>query len=180
MKIDLEKYIRNHRDDLDFIEELDVDQMWNDFNAKNKPSTKKRFKVYLIAAVSLVLVGVVSILYQTGQLHNDDVIYNKLSQTNPSLAKEQEDLVKLISNQGEIINQKGIDEAQFPELFRELHILDSLQLEAMRDIDNYQDRKNLWKTLLRNYKGKARVLELMIYEFDKQENENNYENSIQI
>ena len=108
------------------------------------------------------------------------MIHEKMTQADPRLAEEQLNLVRMISDQGEVIGQMGINEEAFPELFRELKVLDSLQQEAMSDLENYQDRRNLWKTLLRNYKSKARVLELMIYEFDKKENELNYESSTQI
>ena len=180
MKIDLEKYIRNHRSELDDVEEVNLDEMWKDFVEKDKPVSKPKFNWFKVAAIGIILVAAVSFLARNWQLNKDDVIYERLSQSNPGLAQEQESLVKLISNQGEIIGELGVDVKQFPELFRELKVLDSLQLEAMQDIDNFQDRRNLYKALMKNYESKARVLELIIREFDKQENEIDYEKSIQI
>lgn len=180
MKIDLEKYIKTHRSELDDVEAFNVDEMWKDFVEKDKPVSTPKFKWYKIAAVGIILVAAVSILSQTWMSSNDDVIYERLSQSDPGLAEEQENLVKLISNQGQVIGDMGIDQKQFPELFQELTILDSLQIEAMKDMDNFQDRKNLYKALMRNYESKARVLELIIREFDKKENEKDYEKSIQI
>ncbi len=178
--IDLEKYIRSHRSELDDIEDLNIDEMWGDFNEQNRPKSKRKYGFYLAAAIGIILIGVVSVLSQRPVLNQDEIIHEKLTQADPRLAEEQMGLVKMISDQGALIGQMGIEEAAFPELFQELKVLDSLQLEAMSDLENYQDRKNLWKTLLRNYKSKARVLELMIYEFDKKENELNYESSKQI
>jgi len=180
MKIDLEKYIRNHRPELDDVEEFDVDKMWKEFSETESPKKNSFYGFYLAAAIGLILIGVVSVFSKNPILNKDEVIYEKMAKADPRLAEEQEDLVKMISHQGELIGQMGIDKKQFPDLFQELNVLDSLQLEAMNDLDNFQDRKNLWKTLLRNYKSKARVLELLIYEFDKQENEINYESSKQI
>ena len=180
MKIDLEKYIKDHRSQLDDIEQLNVDEMWKDFVKKDKPIPKVKFNWYKVAAVGLVLVAAVTVFLQMFPLSQDEVIYDKLSQSDLNLAKEQESLVKLISNQGEIIEKMGIDEKQFPDLFEELKVLDTLQIEAMQDMENYQDRKNLYRALMRNYESKARVLELIINEFDKQENERDYEKSIQI
>ena len=180
MKIDLEKYIKNHRSEIDEVEAFNVDEMWKDFVEKDKPVPKPKFNWYKMAAIGIILVGVVFVLSQNWMSNNDEVIYERLSQSNPNLAEEQVDLVRLISSQGELIGEMGIDEKQFPDLFQELKELDKLQIEAMKDIDNYQDRKNLYKALMRNYESKARVLELIINEFDKQENERDYEKSIQI
>ena len=180
MKIDLEKYIRSRRSELDDIEALNIDEMWGEFNERNRPKRSRKYGFYLAAAVGIILIGVVSVLMQKPALNQDEMIHEKMTQADPRLAEEQLNLVRMISDQGEVIGQMGINEEAFPELFRELKVLDSLQQEAMSDLENYQDRRNLWKTLLRNYKSKARVLELIIREFDKQENEIDYEKSIQI
>lgn len=178
--IDLEKYIRSHRSDLDNIEELNVDEMWGEFNHQHLTKAKRNYKFYLAAAIGILLLGVASIMVQSEALDPDEVISKKLTQVHPGLADEQVGLVKLIKGQHEVIERMGIDRSKFPELFQQLEVLDSLQLEAMNDLGNYQDRSNLYKTILRNYKSKARVLELMIYEFDKQENEIKYESSKRI
>jgi len=180
MKIDLEKYIRNHRADLDDVEDINVDEMWGEFHERTRPKKKLKFGFYLAAAVGIILIGVFTVVNKHSNLNQDEIIHEKLVEADPRLAEEQVSLVKMISDQGELIGQMGIDQEEFPELFQELKVLDSLQMEAMNDLENYRDRKNLWKTLLRNYKSKARVLELMIYEFDKKENELNYESSKQI
>jgi hypothetical protein len=180
MKVDLEKYIKDHRLQLDDIEELNIDEMWKDFVEKDKPTSKPKFNWYKVAAIGIVLIAAVTIFSQNISINQDELIHKKLSQSDLNLALEQENLVKLISNQGEAIEKMGIDEKQFPDLFQELKVLDTLQMEAMQDLENYQDRRNLYKALMRNYESKVRVLELIINEFDKQENERDYEKSIQI
>jgi len=182
MKIDLEKYIRNRRADLDHVEEINIDEMWEAFGEKKMslPRKRNRMKFYWAAAVGILLLGVVTMINRTETRSQDEIIHERLAEADPKLAEEQVGLVQMIKSQGEIVGQMGIEESQFPELFRELKVLDSLQLEAMNDLGNYRDRRNLWRTLLRNYKSKARVLELMLYEFDKKENELKYESTKQI
>jgi len=191
MKIDLEKYIKSNRTHLDDVEYFDVDQMWKDFDQKNLGSanTKKigsgsnpRLKPWylLAAAVAVILLGVQIFMNNKDNITQDDLVYQKLSEIDPELASEQVSMIRMVSEQDSLIKNLGITEAQFPELFEEIHELDSLQMDYLNDLNNYRDRKNLTRTLLRHYQRKARVLELMLHEFDKQENEAAYETAKEI
>ena len=119
-------------------------------------------------------------LNNSDTISQDDLVYQKLSEIDPSLAAEQVSMNLMVSHQDSLIKNLGITESQFPELFGEIRELDSLQLDYLNDLDNYRDRKNLTRTLLRHYQRKARVLELMLYEFDKQESETAYETAKEI
>lgn len=187
MKIDLEKYIRSNRSDLDDIEPIDIDQMWSDFDERERLKQKdqkpvRRLRAYLLytaAAIGVLLIGA-QVLLNDQKLNKDDLVYQKLIEINPELAAEQVAMIQIINQQDSLIKQIGISESQFPELFREMENLDSLQMEVIEDLDNYRDRKNLTRTLLRHYQRKARILELMMHEFDNQEKESNYEYDKQI
>ncbi len=182
MKIDLEKHIRLNRNKLDDIEHFDVDQMWDDFDRKHKPVRIRRIKPWymMVAAVVVLLVGAIMLFNNTAVTSQDDLVYLRLSEIDPMLAAEQVSMIKMVSEQDSLIKNLGITQSQFPELFEEIQILDSLQMDYLKDLDNYRDRKNLTRTLLRHYQRKARVLELMLYEFDKQENEISYETAKEI
>ena len=180
MKVDLEKYIIENRSALNQVESVDADSMWEEFNQRRKPVRKLKPFYYLAAAMLIILIGIGFLFSPAKELSMDELVAEKLNQTDPILATEQEHLMQLINSQGLLINQMGIDEGQFPDLFEEIKSLDRLQLEAINDLENLGDRKNLMRTLLRYYERKARVLELMIYEFEKQENETKYESAKQI
>jgi len=188
MKIDLEKYIRANRRVLDDVEHFDVDQMWDEFGKKKLPDQSNTYPLYpedktksrilwyrLIAAVVIILLGTMVFLNGNNQMNQDDLVYQKLYEIDPDLAAEQVSMNQMVAYQDSLIKNLGITETKFPELFNEIRLLDSLQMNYLDDLDNYRDRKNLTRTLLRHYQRKARVFELMLYEFDKQENENEYE-----
>jgi len=177
MKIDLEKYIRSNRKALDDIEPIDIDQMWNDFDQKNKP-TKRLIPWRLLAAAAVALLfGSMLFLNNESVSSQEDLVYQKLNEIDPALATEHASMTSLVSHQDSLIKNLGITEVQFPELFKEIETLDSLQIDYLNDLENYRDRKNLTRTLLRHYQTKARVFELMLIEFDKQEKESGYENA---
>lgn len=182
MKVDLEKHIRANRNQLDDVEDFDVDQMWNDFDQKHKPERIRRMRPWFMmaAAVAVVLIGVSIFMNSTGPTSQDDLVYQKLSEIDPELAAEQVSMIRMVSEQDSLIKNLGITESQFPELFEEIESLDSLQMDYLNDLNNYRDRKNLTRTLLRHYQRKARVLELMLHEFDKQESESAYETAKEI
>lgn len=191
MKIDLEKYIRSNRSQLDDVEHIDIDQMWMDFDQEEADgkdilrigrTVNRNIRPWymLVAAVIVVLLGASVFLNNASQSSQDDLVYQKLSEIDPVLAAEQVSMIRIVSIQDSTIKNLGITEAQFPELFDEIRVLDSLQMDYLNDLDNYRDRKNLTRTLLRHYQRKARVLELMLYEFDKKENESAYESAKEI
>ena len=175
MMVDLEKYIRSNRSQLDDVESFDVDQMWHDFDQKHKPVRRLRPWYFAAAAVAVLLLGLTMFLNNADPITQDDLVYQKLVEIDPALAAEQVSMQQMVSEQGNLIVNLGITQSQFPELFNEIKVLDSLQLDYLHDLDNYPDRKNLTRTLLRHYQRKARLLELMLYEFEKLESESKYE-----
>ena len=182
MKIDLEKHIRSNRNQLDDVEHFDVDQMWNDFDQKKMPVRVRQMKPWymMVAAVAVVLLGVTLFLNNTENTSQDDLVYQKLSEIDPDLAAEQVSMIQMVTHQDSLIKNLGITESQFPDLFDEIKELDSLQMGYLNDLENYRDRKNLTRTLLRHYQRKVRVLELMLHEFDQQESESAYETAKEI
>jgi len=177
MKIDLEKYLRSKRDQLDDVEQIDIDQMWDNFGQKNKPVKRIKPWYYMAAAAVVMLLGVSLFINNNSNNNHDDLVYQKLIEIDPILATEQASMTTLVSEQDSLIKNLGITEMQFPELFKEIETLDSLQIDYLNDLDNFRDRKNLTRTLLRHYQTKARIFELMLNEFDKQEKESGYENA---
>ena len=182
MKIDLEKYIRSNRNQLDAVEDIDVEQMWNDFDQKHKPKRLRRMTPWymMAAAVAIILLGVTIFFNNSEGTSQDDLVYQRLSEIDPDLAAEQVSMIKMVSEQDNLIKNLGITESQFPELFNEIKELDKMQMDYLNDLENFRDRKNLTRTLLRHYQRKARVLELMLHEFDKQESESAYETAKEI
>lgn len=177
MKIDLEKYIKSNRNQLDDVEHFDVDQMWNNFDQKKRPIRIRRMRPWymMVAAVAVVLLGVTLFFNNTESTSQDDLVYQKLSEIDPELAAEQVSMIGMISEQDSLIKNLGITESQFPELFTELSRLDSLQIEMINDLSDYKSGKNLVRALLRHYEIKARALELMLIEFNRIETEKRYD-----
>lgn len=175
MKHSLENFVKQNIEDFNQVEELDIAEMHQDFEQKNKPVKRIKGYYYLAAAMIALLIGATFFLYNNNSPTVDQLVAEKLNETDPNLAIQQQELLQLIDEQGIFINENHIDEHRFPELFEQLKSLDQLQSESISDLENLGDRKNLTRTLLRYYVRKARVLELLIYEYEKQENENRYE-----
>ena len=176
MKIDLEKYVRDHRNQLDEIESLDLDQMWNSFDQKKQPIKKMFPWRRLAAAVAVLLIGGIFYLNNVPEINHDELVYQKLNEIDPSIADEQKSMTWLVAQQDSLIKNLGITELQYPELFKEIEVLDSLQMDYLNDLEDYRDRNNLIRTLLRHYQTKTRIFELMLNEYDQQEKESTYEN----
>ena len=76
---------------------------------------------------------------------------------------------KLISEQESKLNIGAIDKAIYEDIFSELHELESLHQEYLKDLSQYQEQELLIQTLLKYYERKLRILERLSFEIEKRQ-----------
>jgi len=173
----LERHIKNNQEALDQGEDLNIDAMWENFENKSKPRRIIWIKYAVAAAVSLLIVSSFLML-QVKEKSADELVNDHLAQVDIDLAKDHLQVVSMINQQDSLIHAIGISEELFPELFQQLQEMDELQMQMIQDLDKYQDRRNLIRSLLKHYERKSRILERMLYQYNKELKENNDEEKI--
>ncbi|MBT8219618.1 MAG: hypothetical protein KJP00_07330 [Bacteroidia bacterium] len=179
MPHDLERYIREHRGQLDHSESLDLDAMWTYFEQRQRPVKRLNWWKWSIAASVILLIGAMWWI-MSDSMHSKDSIHEQIAQIDTEMADHHASLVQLIGYQDSLINSFDLDKSQYPELFDELQRQDSLQTEAIKEMATYGEKKNLIRVLLKHYERKARILELILYEIDKNQKDEIYDATVQI
>ena len=177
-KDSLEQYIQTKRSDFDRQEWVPRDRMWeaiqqesDQVTNKSKPSFSVR-KAYLLWSVAATLVLAVGAGIWISNPSNEDPAImndNTLASYFPELADEEQMYRKLISEQESKLNIGAIDKAIYEDIFSELHELESLHQEYLKDLSQYQEQELLIQTLLKYYERKLRILERLSFEIEKRQ-----------
>ncbi len=178
MKIDLEKYLRTKRQELD-VEEPDDVLLWEGIRkeiiTEKKPSG---FNVWKIAAIFLAVFTVSYILFNEFRMEKEREF--TLSQINESLGtreKAYQEMVKLKMQDANIQELSGIPENDIlPVLVNELYVLDTIYQDAINDLKQHGYMEQIVEIIFDTYEKRIRILEKIIMETQKIEK---YEKDIQ-
>jgi len=179
----IEKYIEQHRETFDQVEEVPREQIWQAIRQEqDKPHP---WKIHLgrnwrwsIAAAILLALSVGWWAQEQGQSPDQDL--ENLAQYFPELADEEARYQALISNQETVLGIDKIDKALYRDIFNELKELEKIHQDFMADVPAYQEQELLVRTLIKYYERKLRILERLSYEIEKQKiHENRTQNILQ-
>lgn len=167
--MDIEKFIRSNRAELDEMEELESDVLWHGIQQELRHD-KWRFQIgtywrWSIAASILVLSGVAWWWYQSSEISTTDSV--SITAYYPELAQTEQSFQQQINEKKQQLNFSAIDRQAFQEIFMELEILDQIHQEYLDDISIYQDNDQLARTLIKYYERKIQILERLSKEIDK-------------
>lgn len=176
----LEDYIKSNRNELDHIESVDKNEMWQKFSAKKTPQKIWRLPGWATAAAVALLIGVTGVFIGYNLQGEENITFAQLVEEDPVLAETYQELIDQIQDKERKVQAANVDQEEFKALFDELKNLETIQSEFQKDIPNYGQQKELIKTLLKNYDRKIHLLEILLLEIDKKskyENREFYKNS---
>ena len=161
-----EKYIRNFRQDLD-VDEPDMEIIWEGVQQELSHQRSKRW-LWTVAATVALLIGAGLFLF-SGQENSKLSYPNVVAQLAPSLAAEEEKFLLMIAEKEELLSLDQLDRGSYREIFSELDLLEKIRKESYSDIDEFGQKDQLIKALMKYYERKLRLLEILSNEIEKRE-----------
>ena len=181
MLIDLEKYLKKERQNLD-VEHPDDSIIWegirSDLQARKstgiEPGRKNFFRRFRNAAAILLLflsVGYVAYDLGTNYLSNRKTTLAKIDKMLGERENEYRALINL--KKKEVKSYSSSDNKIIEDLFEELQRIDNMYDQAMEDLNEIGYNEKIINTIFDTYEKKIQILELIILETN---NINNHEN----
>ena len=176
MKDDFEKLILEHRSQLDQVEDIPKEAIWQGvLQQKRKYAQIRRFKIISIAATILIISGaLVWILtnWKPNKFSDETVIAAYM----PEWAPQKDKYEKLIDAKKSDLHFASLQARAHPEIFTELKELDRLYNASLEDLTVNENREAILKILIRYHERQLHLLERLSYEIQKK---NEYEKSRQ-
>lgn len=157
---DFERQIRQGREEMDRVENLDADSLWTGIDermtARRSGNRLRVYRRWLVAASFLVLVslGVAFFGWQ-----NQDEVPTRLSDLSPELARQEATFLKTIAGKEAVLKIDELDREAYAPFLDELLLLDSLNAEYQRELPHYGTNERLLSSLVRYYELKIQLLE---------------------
>jgi hypothetical protein len=178
MKINLEKYLKTRRQELD-VEEPDDALLWE--GIRKEIITEKKasgFNLWKVAAIFLAVFTLSYIIYN--EISREKEREFTLSQINESLGareKSYQQTVILKMQDANIQELSGTpDNDIIPVLINELNVLDTIYQDAISDLKQHGYMEQIVEIIFDTYEKRIRILEKIIMETRKIEK---YEEDIQ-
>lgn len=178
--MDLEKYISQNREELDFVEKPDIQNIWKGLRKEiddsvesppNQPLAFSRSRVGWIVgfAASLALTIGIGLGYLMNG-NNEEAPVNQefnLSNYSAELASEAQNYQQLVTARIGELKLQNIDKEEYKEIFEELDLLDREYAEWTKDVPQYIHQQELIDYLTKHYERKIRILEILSKEIEK-------------
>ena len=181
MLIDLEKYLKKERQNLD-VEHPDDSIIWEGIRSDLQyrkstglePGNKSFFRRFRnAAAILLLFLSVGYVVYDLGSnyISNRKMTLAKIDKTLGERENEYRTLINL--KKEEVRSYSNIDNKIVEDLFEEMQRIDNMYDQVMKDLNEIGYNEKIINTIFDTYEKKIQILELIILETNKI---NNYEN----
>ena len=167
----LEEFINAHLREFETVESPNSDLLWHAFDRVQK---KKRSRIkYLIAAcISAVLIATSGLIsFQLGKSSQTSV--RELLTSEGSQLGYYDDLLKQIDDQRMLISEKSIPKQDHADLFSALYEVEHIEVQLKIDLAKDPNEPAILRALLQQYERKAKLLRLILFEYEKKETHDN-------
>ena len=189
----LEKYLLQNRSELDRVEEVNVEGIWEKLEEQmelsgaasresgseergvnegesfnHRPPSPWHISIgrnwrWGIAASIALVVGMYFLLPK----QQEPTMANVINELLPEIAEQTADYQRLIAQKEGALNLEEVDKKAFKDIFTELQLLEELHKEYLQDLPRYEKNDQLVNTLLRYYERKIKILERLSREIEK-------------
>lgn len=183
MSTDLEKYLKEHRSELD-VESPDDLSIWRHIRSSITGSRKGKSrggKVFLMRFRNIAAIALIALL--AGYVINDILRENKvgrqitLATIDSKLGDRENDYKELIKYKKEEIGSfDDIENVIIIELIEELNRLDTIYNSVLDDLNTNGYTEDIVNIIFDTYEKKIRILELIILETNKTQKYENEKN----
>jgi len=184
MSTDIEKYLKDHRKDLD-VESPDDSSIWEgirgDITGKGNGNQRRGAKVFVLRFRNIAAIAIIALL--VGYVINDVLSDNRISKQitlasiNSELGDKENEYKELIKYKKEEIGSfDDIDNIIINELIEELDRLDTIYNTVLDDLNTNGYTEDIVNIIFDTYEKKIRILELIILETNKTQKYENEKN----
>lgn len=165
MNEELEKFINAHRHELDQVEQVDAETLWEEFNLKRSPLKGRHLWTVAVFIGLCIVFSVIVSMYSHRTQHVDWMVPD-LEEHDPDLAQYQALMIQSIEEQEEIIQSLSIDKNEYTDILQSLNQLDDITKQYKLDLDQNGPSPQIIKALLRCTKQRVRLYELLLYKYE--------------
>ena len=175
----LEDFILENREDLDRIEPIKKEVLWNRISEALPEESKLKIvqqepnpwqlsigRNWLMLAAGIALAIGVGLFWITSD-RNTATAHTQLAQFSPELAEEQARYIALVKAKEDELGIDQLDKEVFQEVFQELATWEEIYKEYLADLPTYQAKEEVVHTLSKYYERKIRILERLSREMEK-------------
>lgn len=163
-KDNLEKYITDNRNEFDGIEDFNQELMWARIESKTNTKINSIWKIIAICSISL-LIGLAALFVYTN--YNTNKNFETLAGLTDEQELKRDEMIQFVSMKEQMVEDKNIDINEFEVFKQELDGLDEIEKMVMDDFSKSVNKEKLVKSMLQYYESKARILELILMETEK-------------
>ncbi len=181
MHMDLfEKRIKEEREALDRIEQVDEAKLWRNINgALHDSAHKKSYRFlqwYAAAASLLLLVAFGWLMYQQGISDGGAAVASQGLKPNtnvassvlpPEMLQQEKKYQMAVAKKKAALQLDQISKEDFKDIFTELKVLDEIHQEFRNDLPDLSNDEKIIKVLKKYYERKLRILDHLNKEIEK-------------
>jgi len=171
MKINIEKYLKTKRGQLD-VEQPDDAMLWEGIRKELLAGEKTfRFNLWKVAAIFLAIFTLSYIIYN--EISREKEREFTLSQINESLGEREKEYQQMVLLKMQAASMQDLslntENEILPVLFNELNELDTIYQDAMNDLEQHGYLEQIVNIIFDTYEKRMRILEQIIMESQKLE-----------
>lgn len=180
---ELEKYIKAHQSELDHVESVDADALWQKITPPEakirtlSPDTGsgwqlrigRNWQLTAAAASVLLFIGLSLWIFRTPDTTRHATAQLSVEDYYPDIADEEMAFRRTIARREAELELDQLNRQQFIDIFNELDELEKIHRRQMQDLPEVFNNEEWVSTLMRYYEQKLRILERLAREIDKQE-----------
>ncbi len=174
-KDNLERYITSNRDEFDEIESFNQELVWAKIESNTKTKINSIWKIIAISSIGL-LIGLAALFAYT--TYNMNQNFETLAGLTEEQEMKRDEMIKFVSMKEQMVEEKNIDINEFAVFKQELEGLDEIEKMVMDDFSKSVNKEKLVKSMLQYYESKARILELILMETEKNKDHEIFDDKI--
>ena len=172
-----EKYINDHRSELDDIEPIRIDQMWSQISANRDTGRRFHWRWLLLVLLALVIIIGGFWLGKKSQEENGESIPPPLM----ALISEQTDSYVQLTRQKETaLDFDKLNPGEYGEFLNELSDLETRYTELLQQLNENGNTEEVIQGLIRYHERKLRILDLIAKEIEYRKLEKMKQNEIEL
>jgi hypothetical protein len=179
----IEKYIKENRQELDRIESVDADALWERMQQPSgkirelKPASRsgwdlhigRNWRLAIAATITLTLAIAGWIYLQPHNMGSLPVAGYSIEDYYPQIADEERAFRRTIARKESELGLDKLEKPQYIHIFNELDELEQIHRQQLKDLPEVFDNDEWVRTLMQYYEQKLRILEQLSREIDKQQ-----------
>lgn len=171
MNRDLDKYINENRLEFDQVESFDMEETWMNIQL-DKTSKNTRNDTHLSRFLWLFgSIFLFSCLLWAWNSYQKSPLKQEIANLPIDMIETHESLISRVNSSEKKLEEYEFQSSDFDEIMNEIKQLEEQKSIFLHDYNKTGNKEQYARILLKHYERKARIIELLLYEINKKEND---------